>query len=324
MVATPVEFQTVPTGADTDTTVPGIWNIPSEGRELAEGYGSIDLSPGETNVITFDMQYRFAPEVVFEESETPFLAGINPLYGTINVVDANAGIFSYRISFADWVSYGSPELITIRFDKDVGDASVITIPAEYYLTITCFAAGTDIATPTGSTAVEALQPGDMITTADGRDIPVVWVFRQTVSTVFAETTDRLRLVRIAAGALGGGLPDRDLRVTADHAMLVGGMLINAGALVNGATIAFEPVSTLAASYEVFHIETEAHDLLLAEGAATESYVDYDLRRSFDNHAAYIARYGEGRIIPEMQLPRIGAARLLPPDLRDRLGIARAA
>lgn len=324
MVATPVEFQTVPTGADIDTTVPGVWNIPSEGRESAEGYGTIDLSPGETNVITFDMQYRFTPELVFEESETPFLAGINPLYGTIDAIDANAGIFSYTISFADWVSYGSPELITLRFDKDVGDASVITTPAEYFLIITCFAAGTNIATPGGGTAVEALHPGDMIKTADGRDIPVVWVFRQTVSTVFAETTDRLRLVRIAAGALGGGLPERDLRVTADHAMLVDGMLINADALVNGSTIAYEPLSQLAASYEVFHIETGAHDLLLAEGAATESYVDYVARRSFDNHAAYVERYGADRLIPEMSLIRITARRHVPPALKVRLGNGRAA
>ena len=234
MVATPVEFQTVPTGADTDTTVPGIWNIPSEGRELAEGYGSIDLSPGE-NPQRDHLRHAVSVRprgLVFEESETPFLAGINPLYRHHQRRRCQRGHnFLYRNQFfADWVSYGSPELITIRFRTRTssGDASVITIPAEYYLTITCFAAGTDIATPTGSTAVEALQAR-----RHDHDRPMardnsrgLGCFRQTVSTVFCrnEPTACASCASRRA-ALGGGLPDRDLRVTADHAMLVGGMLI---------------------------------------------------------------------------------------------------
>jgi hypothetical protein len=126
-------------------------------------------------------------------------------------------------------------------------------------------------------------------------------------------------VRIAKGALGKGLPRRDLVVTADHGMILDGIIVTAGAMVNGGTIDFVPRNELPARYRVWHIEAEAHEVLLAEGAATESYVDYAERQAFDNHADYMARFGAARSIPEMALPRVSSARLLPPMLKARLG-----
>jgi len=72
----------------------------------------------------------------------------------------------------------------------------------------------------------------------------------------------------------------------------------------------------------YHVETEDHDVILANGAAAETFVDYVDRQGFDNYADYAALYGEERIITEMPLPRIGTARLVPPSLKARLG-ARA-
>jgi hypothetical protein len=48
------------------------------------------------------------------------------------------------------------------------------------------------------------------------------------------------------------------------------------------------------------------------------------RRAFDNHADYLALYGEDTAIPEMARPRITSARMLPATLRARLGIDAAA
>lgn len=186
----------------------------------------------------------------------------------------------------------------------------------------CFAAGTGIATPTGEVAVENLAIGDLVLSADGRNVPVRWIGRQTVSTLFGGQA--ARPVRIAVGALGAGLPHRDLTVTADHGMMIDGLVINAGALVNGTTITLVPLAELATRVTYYHIETSDHEVILANGAAAETFVDYAGRAAFDNYAEYLALYGAPQMIAELHAPRITSARLLPESIRARLATANAA
>ncbi|SNS79729.1 Hint domain-containing protein [Antarctobacter heliothermus] len=203
------------------------------------------------------------------------------------------------------------------------DPANVTLPASIDLNTlntsdftTCFATGTQIATPIHDRTVEDLHIGDLILTADGRQVAVKWIGRQTILKQFRG--DRARLVRIRKGALGGGLPASDLTVTADHGMVLDGLVINASALVNGHGIDWVPLSDLSDCFTVYHIETAAHDVILANGAAAETYIDYVARSSFDNHAEYLALYGVEASIPEMPLPRISAARMVPAPLRARL------
>lgn len=182
--------------------------------------------------------------------------------------------------------------------------------------VTCFAAGTGIATALGDRPVEELRIGDRITTADGRQVPVKWIGRQTILTRFRG--DRARLIRIRKGALAEGQPNADLTVTGDHGMVLDGYVVNASALVNGQSITRVPLSALPERFTVYHVETEAHGVILANGAATETYVDYVARSSFDNHDEYLALYGADTDIAELPMPRISSARLLPGHLRARL------
>ena len=185
----------------------------------------------------------------------------------------------------------------------------------------CFAAGTGIDTPSGPRAVEELREGDDILTADGRAVPMLWLGRQPLVKRFRGA--RAQLVRIAAGALGGGLPRRDLLVTGDHGMVLDGLVINAGALGGGGGIDLVPLSRTPDRQTVYHVETARHEVILAEGAACETFVDYAGRAAFDNYADYLARHGAGWLIPENPLPRISAARQIPWHLRRRIGLGRA-
>ncbi len=187
----------------------------------------------------------------------------------------------------------------------------------------CFLTGTGIDTATGRTPVEDLCIDTEIRTHRGQLVRVKWVGRRTVSTRFG-SAERLLPVRIRAGALGVGLPARDLVLTADHALLIDGFLINAGALVNGAEVDWVPLAELGAAYTVYHIETEAHEVILAEGLPAETYIDYVARRAFDNYDDYKALYGDDRVIAEMAYPRISSARQLPSALRQRLTRGAAA
>jgi hypothetical protein len=181
--------------------------------------------------------------------------------------------------------------------------------------LTCFLAGTHIATEHGETTIESLNIGDRVRTVEGDLVPVKWIGRQSVHALFSKR-ERSYPIRVAAGALGGGLPSRDLHVSPDHAFLIDGLLINASALVNGISIV--QLAQMPARFDYFHIEVEGHRVILAEGAPTETFVDNVSRRRFHNWVEYEALYPNAQPIREMDVPRVSAARLLPPATRARL------
>ena len=131
-------------------------------------------------------------------------------------------------------------------------------------------------------------------------------------------------VRFSAGSLGDGLPHTDLTVTADHGMLVDGVICHAGALVNGETITRVPLVEMGESYTVYHVETEAHEIILANGAPAETFIDNVSRRVFDNYAEFEALYGDVPEMEELPLPRAMSARQVPDRIRARLSPNRAA
>lgn len=184
----------------------------------------------------------------------------------------------------------------------------------------CFCAGTRIRTPEGDRNVETLEAGDMVLTAEGEAVPVRWIGRRTVDMRFADPL-RAQPIRIKAGALGNGLPSRDLLVSPDHAMFLDGLLVQAGAMVNGVSILRE--TRMTGSFIYYHIETPEHSLLLAEGAPTESFVDNAGRMAFDNWAEYEALQGVGAPLTEMPYTRAKSARQLPASIRAKLAAGAA-
>ncbi len=179
-------------------------------------------------------------------------------------------------------------------------------------TINCFCAGTLIAAPGGDVAVESLQPGDRILTADGGETAVKWLGRQEVAPRL-EHPARVNPICIKAGAIADCVPERDLFVSPDHAIEIDGILINASALVNGSTI-YQVAKMPLNGFTYYHIETDAHEVILAENCPAESYLDVPDRSAFING-------GERADVPpiqEMDLPRISSARLVPEAIRARL------
>jgi hypothetical protein len=183
----------------------------------------------------------------------------------------------------------------------------------------CFLGGTQIATPEGETVVEKLKIGDSILSNDGRVLSVRWVGRNTVASALADPL-RVMPIRVGAGALSKGVPNRDLLLSPEHALLVDGLLIQAGALVNGASITREV--WMPPSFIYYHVEVEDHSLILAEGAAAETFLDHISRMVFDNWAEHQALYGDDDFIPEMDYPRVLSSRQVPAHIKDDL-VARA-
>ncbi|WP_146343811.1 Hint domain-containing protein [Falsiphaeobacter marinintestinus] len=236
--------------------------------------------------------------------------------GTTSFPDASTALTAIGNS-ANWSTQdGSGDQSSDLTSPDFPD----DVPTSFAL---CFAKGTLIATPRGTAAVETLASGDPILTQDGTQVTVKWVGRQTVATRFAPA-ERLMPVRFAAGSLGAGLPHADLTVTADHAMLIDGVLCNASALVNGTTITRVPLDEMGDTFTVYHIETEAHEIILANGAPTETFIDNVSRRVFDNFAEYEALYGDTPEMTELPYPRAMSARQVPQQVRSVLNADCAA
>jgi hypothetical protein len=122
-------------------------------------------------------------------------------------------------------------------------------------------------------------------------------------------------IRIKGGALGENLPQRDLLVWPDHALFIGGVLIQAGALVNGVSLIRD--AGVPEQFTDYHVELATHELLLAEGAATESFVDNVDRMHFSNWAEYEAPGGTVPI-KEMDYPRAKAYLQVPMHVRRML------
>ena len=190
----------------------------------------------------------------------------------------------------------------------------------------CFLTGTHIATTEGARRIETLEPGDRVLTADGTATPVLWVWRQEVTNIFGLGEARMP-IRVSTDALGPGCPARDLILTADHALVVDGFLINAGALVNGTTIA--PIPAWRGLPARFHsllgmVETEAHSVASWPRNCPSGKLHrlHAGRAGFDNFTrSYVAQGGDRRRHHRSCRCRcISTPRLLLPALRQRLGL----
>lgn len=134
----------------------------------------------------------------------------------------------------------------------------------------CFARGTLIGTVEGDRPVETLRVGDLIRTRDDGPQPLRWIGGRQVS-----GRDALAPVVIGAGVLGNRRP---LVLSPQHRLLIDGpraemlfgsreVLVAAKHLIDGRRIRSAPRD----SVEYWHLLFDRHQIILAEGIATESF-----------------------------------------------------
>lgn len=136
--------------------------------------------------------------------------------------------------------------------------------------VICFAKGTQITTAAGKRRVEHLKAGDFVITMDHGLQKLRWVGSRTVS-----ARGSLAPIVISAGVLGN---ERDLRVSPQHRMLIEGetalrmfgepeVLAAAKHLTNWDGIYREETDEIT----YFHLLFDTHEIVFAEGAASESF-----------------------------------------------------
>jgi len=221
------------------------------------------LAPGDTIDLT---------NVGFSSAGSAVLASGNILH-----ITENGHVYGFDLDPSQNLSN---DVFKLSSDGHGGTAlSVTTVP--------CYCRGTLILTDQGEVPVEELDIGDRVTTMSGARRPIKWVGRRSYSGRFALGQTQILPIRIGASAIAENVPRRDLWISPHHAMYLEGVLIEAKDLLNGITIVqAERVEKV----EYFHIELDSHDVIIAEGAFSESFIDDDSRGMFHNAPEYGALY----------------------------------
>ena len=206
---------------------------------------------------------------------------------------ANAGSFTVTVSSG--ASVTNPTLVQSGGKLVVSGGTLTTDT-----TAPCFLSGTLIETADGLKAVEDIRIGDRVLTYAATDFErgialareVIWAGRTSARIDPGQPDDLSGFpVRVARNALEDGVPFKDLLITAEHCLLIDGAFVPVRMLVNGRTIRYD--KTISA-YEYYHIETEDHAIISADGALSESYLDTGNRQSF-RQAGKIHAFGSRKL-----------------------------
>ncbi|SLN69941.1 Hint domain-containing protein [Roseisalinus antarcticus] len=145
--------------------------------------------------------------------------------------------------------------------------------------VICFTPCTTIRTRTGLRPVEDIRAGELVQTMDNGCQRVLWTGRRRITGARLHALPDLAPVRFLPGALGDGVPDAGLLVSPDHRILLASpraealynapeVLVTARDLVDGARVTRDRERR---GVTYVHLALERHEIVFANGVATESF-----------------------------------------------------
>ena len=193
----------------------------------------------------------------------------------------------------------------------------------------CFAGDALIETSSGPIRAREIAPGDLVVTRDHGLQRVTWAGRSEVGGHVFRANPKLRPVRIAAGALGNGLPTRDLLVSRQHRMLLSSRVAERMFGVPEVFVAAIKLTVLPGidvdetveSIDYVHLLFDDHQIVYAEGAPAESLlVGSEALKAVGAEA----RAEIFALFPELRGPEDGLApaRQIPEGARQKQLVAR--
>lgn len=177
------------------------------------------------------------------------------------------------------LTFDNGEQVTLR---GVAVSDLDTVAELNAIGIPCFAGGTLIETENGAVSIEKLTPGTRVRVGAQGEGWAELRLNLNREVRFDELASNSKLVPVCikAGALGDGLPERDLWVSRQHRMLVTSavamrmfdtpdVLVSAIRLTAMPGIDLDPQVT---SLTYHHLVFDDHEIVTAEGAPSESFL----------------------------------------------------
>jgi Ca2+-binding RTX toxin-like protein len=144
--------------------------------------------------------------------------------------------------------------------------------------ITCFTPGCLIQTDRGEVAVETLKVGDLVKTLDRGMQPIRWIGCRKLDAIDLTVAPKLRPIRISEGAMGNGLPKRDLELSPQHRVLMSSKIIKRMFKTDEVLIPVKKLVEIegidvvdcAIGTTYFHLLFDHHEIVYANGLPSES------------------------------------------------------
>ena len=222
-----------------------------------DAFGGVTIGPSVTGTVDLSgsadtLDIALGAGATIDAADTPAIAGFGNASGTL-IEDAIV-LVGVSADNAHYVPIG-PAIGTLTLDQGHTAVADLTLVGSYTSdeftvvadssgsTVTlnppCFCEGTRILTRQGEIAVEDLRVGDLVITHPAGMRPICWLGQFGVSLARHPRPEQAAPIRIRRNAMAAGVPKRDLLVSPDHAVFLDGALIQAQALLNGASVTQE-------------------------------------------------------------------------------------
>ncbi len=235
----------------------------------------VDVDGGQASTFDFDGVAQFKAKITYENGTTvdAKLTIIQDTCGRTFVVP------SLTESLNAPLEAGPIQCIKIgKVVNDWGTSNNLDVCRPDWHGVPCFVEGTRLLTPNGQRSIENLAVGDLVETADHGAQVVRWHGVRTLDAVDLDARPNLRPIRISRGALGDRLPKRDLLVSPQHRMIVRSTVAQELFGVDEVLVAAKHLLSLdgvevaddLAEVRYHHVLFDRHEVVFAEGAASES------------------------------------------------------
>lgn len=196
------------------------------------------------------------------------------------IIDENDGTFTYTVNLSDIGSKASDIFRIVALGEEFTPTERISDDdyIEFRFTMICFAVDTEILTDKGKVPIQKLAVGDMVLTRDRGFQPLRWIGRRVVGADELRVNEKLYPIVIGRGALGENSPERDLRVSPQHRVLIKSVIAERMFETDEVLVAAHKllsvdgidIDSAVDSVEYFHLLFDRHEIIVANGTWSES------------------------------------------------------